>query len=289
VTDLLATSPTFFVIATALLGLLIGSFLNVVIHRLPVMTDREWKSECAALLETPLDDVAAEPFNLVTPRSRCPACGHAISAMENIPLLSYAVLGGKCRGCKAPISLRYPFVELLSGVCAAAVALHFGFGPATALALLLTWSLIVLAAIDIDTQLLYDSITLPMLWLGLIANYFEVFVSLHDAVLGAAFGYLALWLVFWGFKLATGKEGMGYGDFKLLAMLGAWMGWQVLPLIIILSSVVGALIGIGLMVFASHDRSKPIPFGPYLAIAGWIALLWGNVIMTRYLYGPGAL
>jgi leader peptidase (prepilin peptidase)/N-methyltransferase len=287
--DLLATSSTFLVICTSLLGLLIGSFLNVVIHRLPVMTQREWQNDCAALLETKLEDAPAEPFNLVTPRSRCPNCGHAISAIENIPLLSYAILGGKCRGCKKPISARYPFVELLSGVTAAAVVIHYGFSPATVFALALTWSLIVLAAIDFDTQWLFDSITLPMLWLGLVVNYFGIFVSLEEAVLGAVFGYLALWSVYWGFKLATGKEGMGYGDFKLLAMLGAWLGWKVLPVIIVLSSVVGACIGIGLMVFTSHDRSKPIPFGPYLAIAGWIALLWGGDIMARYLYGPGAL
>lgn len=253
------------------------------------MTQREWQNDCAALLETKLEDAPAEPFNLVTPRSRCPNCGHAISAIENIPLLSYAILGGKCRGCKKPISARYPFVELLSGVTAAAVVIHYGFSPATVFALALTWSLIVLAAIDFDTQWLFDSITLPMLWLGLVVNYFGIFVSLEEAVLGAVFGYLALWSVYWGFKLATGKEGMGYGDFKLLAMLGAWLGWKVLPVIIVLSSVVGACIGIGLMVFTSHDRSKPIPFGPYLAIAGWIALLWGGDIMARYLYGPGAL
>ena len=253
------------------------------------MTQREWKSDCASLLETDFEDASAEPFNLVTPRSRCPGCGHAITAIENIPLLSYAMLGGRCRACKKPISLRYPFIELLSGVTAAAVVIHYGFSAATLFALVLTWSLIALAAIDFDTQWLFDSITLPILWLGLIANYFGVFVSLEDAVLGAVFGYLALWSVYWGFKLATGKEGMGYGDFKLLAMLGAWLGWKVLPVIIVLSSVVGACIGIGLMVFASHDRSKPIPFGPFLAIAGWIALLWGDVIMTRYLYGAGAL
>ena len=287
--ELLATSPTFLIIYTTLLGLLVGSFLNVVIHRLPVMTEREWRSDCAALLETEPGAAPPEPFNLVTPRSRCPDCSHAISALENIPLVSYVLLGGKCRGCKKPISLRYPGVELLSGVTAAAVAIHFGFSWATLFALALTWSLIALAIIDFDTQYLFDSITLPLLWLGLIANYFDVFVTLDEAVLGAVFGYLALWSVYWGFKLATGKEGMGYGDFKLLAMLGAWLGWKILPVIIVLSSVVGACIGIGLMVFAAHDRSKPIPFGPYLAIAGWIALLWGNDIMARYLYGPGGL
>jgi len=288
-TELLATSSTFLVVCTALLGLLVGSFLNVVIHRLPVMTEREWRSDCASLLEIEPGEAPAEPFNLVTPRSRCPGCGHAITALENIPLLSYVMLGGKCRACKKPISLRYPGVELLSGVAAAAVAFDYGFSWATLFALILTWSLIALAAIDFDTQFLFDSITLPMLWLGLIANYFGVFVSLEEAVLGAVFGYLALWSVYWGFKLTTGKEGMGYGDFKLLAMLGAWLGWKILPVIIVLSSVVGACIGIGLMVFAAHDRSKPIPFGPYLAIAGWIALLWGDDIMARYLYGSGGL
>jgi len=288
--ELLASSPTLFTGVAALLGLLVGSFLNVVVYRLPLMMEREWKSECRALLEVGGDDTDdTETFSLVRPRSRCPHCGHQISALENVPILSYALLRGKCSVCKSPISLRYPFVELLSAVAATFVAMHFGFGLAGALGLVLTWALIALAAIDIDTQLLPDSITQPLLWLGILANYHHVFVSLEDAVLGAIGGYLILWAVFWGFKLATGKEGMGYGDFKLLALLGAWMGWQVLPAIIVLSSVVGACFGIGLMIFAAHDRSKPLPFGPYLATAGWIVLLWGGEIMQRYLHGGSPL
>jgi leader peptidase (prepilin peptidase) / N-methyltransferase len=287
--ELLQTSPTFVALAAGLLGLVAGSFLNVVIHRLPLMMEREWKSECAMLLDTPAAEAPSEKFNLMVPRSRCPACGHGITALENIPILSYLVLGGECGECKTPISLRYPLVELLSGIAAVVVVTHFGFGPAAACALVLSWCLIALAAIDIDTQLLPDTITLPLLWAGLFANYFGIFVSLEDAVLGAISGYLALWAVFWMFKLATGKDGMGYGDFKLLALLGAWLGWQILPVIIVLSSVVGACVGIALMIFSSHDRSTPIPFGPYLAVAGWITLLWGTEIASRYLYGSSAL
>jgi leader peptidase (prepilin peptidase)/N-methyltransferase len=268
---------------------MVGSFLNVVIHRLPLMMEREWRSECAMLLSGTAAEESPEKFNLMTPRSRCPACNHEISALENIPILSYLALGGKCRGCKLPISLRYPCIELISGIAAVAIAVHFGFGAAAGCAFVHSWSLISLAAIDIDTQLLPDAITMPLLWAGILANYFNVFVRLEEAVLGAIFGYLALWSVFWAFKLVTGKDGMGYGDFKLLAVLGAWLGWQLLPIIIVLSSVVGACIGIGLMVFSSHDKSKPIPFGPYLAIAGWVTLLWGSEIMTRYLYGSSPL
>lgn len=255
------------------------------------MMEREWQSECHTLLETLAADAdaLATPYNLVVPRSCCPACGHAITALENIPVLSYLFLRGRCSGCGEPISARYPFVELLTGIVAAVVAVRFGFGLPALLALILSFSLVALAGIDVDTQFLPDSITLPMLWLGLFANYFGTFVSLDEAVLGAIFGYLILWTVFWGFKLATGKDGMGYGDFKLLAMLGAWLGWQVLPVIIVLSSVVGAIVGIGLMLFKGHDRSKPIPFGPYLATAGWIALIWGDEIMNRYLFGSAAL
>ena len=287
--DLLQSSSSLFFVTAGLLGLVVGSFLNVVIHRLPQMMEREWRSECAMLLDRTELDESPEKFNLMTPRSRCPACGHQISALENIPLLSYLILRGKCHNCKAPISIRYPFIELISGATAVVVAVHFGFGAAAGCAFLLSWALISLAAIDIDTQLLPDLITLPMLWAGILANYFNVFVSLDEAVLGAIFGYLSLWAVFWMFKFATGKDGMGYGDFKLLAVLGAWLGWQVLPLVIVLSSVVGACIGIGLMIFRSHDKSVPIPFGPYLAVAGWIALLWGGDIMSRYLYGSSPL
>ena len=287
--ETLQLDPILLTIAAGLFGLLVGSFLNVVIHRLPLMMDREWKSECAALLNSTSPVELSEPFNLMTPRSRCPNCNHHITALENIPLFSYLLLGGKCRECKVKISLRYPLIELISGGVAVVVAMHFGFTAAGACALGLSWSLISLSAIDFDTQLLPDSITLPLLWAGIVANYFELFVSLEESVLGAIFGYLSLWLVFWGFKLATGKDGMGYGDFKLLAVLGAWLGWQVLPIVIILSSVVGACVGIAMMVFTSHDKSKPIPFGPYLAVAGWIALLWGDDITRQYLFGSGAL
>lgn len=287
--ELLETSATFFTIGAALLGLMVGSFLNVVIHRLPLMMEREWRSECAMLLGTDVVEESTKKFNLVVPRSRCPTCSHEITALENIPILSYLVLGGKCRACKTPISVRYPLIEFLSGISAIVVANHLGFGPAAACALVLSWSLLALAAIDIDTQLLPDAITLPLLWAGLIANHFHVFVSLDDAVLGAIFGYLSLWAVFWIFKLTTGKDGMGYGDFKLLALLGAWLGWQVLPVIVVLASIVGACFGISLIVFSSHDKSKPIPFGPYLAAAGWITLLWGGEITSRYLYGAGPL
>lgn len=287
--ELLQTSVTFFALSAGLLGLVIGSFLNVIIHRLPKMMEREWKNECAMLLGTANEQEHTDKFNLMVPRSRCPGCGHEITALENIPVLSYVFLGGKCRGCKTRISIRYPVIELLSGVAAVVIALHFGFGAAAVCALVLTWCLISLAAIDIDTQLLPDAITLPLLWGGLSANYFNVFVSLEDAVLGAIFGYLSLWAIFWIFKLVTGKEGMGYGDFKLLAVLGAWLGWQILPVVIVLSSVVGACFGIAMMVFWSHDKSKPIPFGPYLAVAGWIALLWGGEISRQYFFGGGAL
>lgn len=264
-----------------LLGLCIGSFLNVVIHRLPRMMEQEWLAQCAELKGEP--PPVSEPLTLARPRSRCPACAHQITALENIPLLSYLFLKGKCSGCGAPISLRYPIIEALSGLLSAYTAWHFGATAQTAGALLLVWSLIALAAIDLDTQLLPDSITLPLLWLGLAFNLATTYRDLPSAVIGAMAGYLTLWSVFWLFKLATGKEGMGYGDFKLLAALGAWLGWQMLPTIILLSSVVGALVGITLIVFARHGRNIPIPFGPYLAAAGAIALFWGPQLTERYL------
>ncbi|MBS1159106.1 MAG: type 4 prepilin peptidase 1, Aspartic peptidase family [Proteobacteria bacterium] len=264
-----------------LLGLCIGSFLNVVIHRLPRMMEQEWLAQCAELKGEP--HPVSEPLTLARPRSRCPACAHQITALENIPLLSYLFLKGKCAGCGAPISLRYPIIEALSGLLSAYTAWHFGATAQTAGALLLVWSLIALAAIDLDTQLLPDSITLPLLWLGLAFNLATTYRDLPSAVIGAMAGYLALWSVFWLFKLATGKEGMGYGDFKLLAALGAWLGWQMLPTIILLSSIVGALVGITLIVFARHGRNIPIPFGPYLAAAGAIALFWGPQLSERYL------
>ncbi|MFT4561572.1 MAG: leader peptidase (prepilin peptidase)/N-methyltransferase [Gammaproteobacteria bacterium] len=287
--ELLQLNPTLFTVVAGIMGLLVGSFLNVVIHRLPLMMEREWRGECESFLSSDSTPDESEPFNLMTPRSRCPSCNHEISALENIPVISYVVLGGKCKACKASISARYPVIEVTSAIVAIAVSLRFGFGAAGISALALSWCLISLAAIDMDTQLLPDAITLPLLWAGIIVNFFGVFVSLKESVLGAILGYLSLWTVFWGFKLATGKDGMGYGDFKLLAVLGAWLGWQVLPIVIIVSSVVGACFGISMMLFAAHDKSKPIPFGPYLAIAGWIALIWGDDITQRYLFGTGSL
>jgi leader peptidase (prepilin peptidase)/N-methyltransferase len=270
-------------VAAGLLGLCVGSFLNVVIHRLPKMMDREWQAQCAELRgeEAP---TSAEILTLAKPRSRCPSCGHQITAIENIPLLSYLlILRGKCSGCQARISPRYPIVEATTGLISAYVAWHFGPTLQAAGALALVWSLIALAAIDLDTQLLPDSITLPLLWLGLTLNLWGTFADLSSAVIGAMLGYLALWSVFWLFKLATGKEGMGYGDFKLLAALGAWLGWQMLPVIILLSSVVGAVVGITLIIATRHGRNVPIPFGPYLAAAGGIALFWGASITKSYL------
>jgi leader peptidase (prepilin peptidase)/N-methyltransferase len=273
--------PEAFGLIALLVGLAIGSFLNVVIHRLPIMMERAWQAECAELRgETPAE---LEPLSLATPRSRCPACGHAISALENIPVISWLVLRGHCRACHAPISIRYPVVEALTGVLSAYVAWHFGFGWAAAGALVFVWSMVALTFIDADTQLLPDAITLPLLWAGLLFNLGNTYTDLSSSVIGAVAGYLSLWLVYWGFKLATGKEGMGYGDFKLLSAIGAWLGWQVLPLTILLSSLVGAIVGVALIVLARHGRNVPIPFGPYLAAAGVIALLWGRTLTASYL------
>jgi leader peptidase (prepilin peptidase) / N-methyltransferase len=269
--------------AAGLLGLCVGSFLNVVIHRLPRMMEQEWQAQCAEL-RGEAAPAAAEPLSLAKPRSRCPSCGHQISVLENIPLISYLlILKGKCSACGTPISPRYPIIEAFTGLVSAYAAWHFGPTVQTLGALLLVWALIALSAIDLDTQLLPDSITLPLLWLGLLFNLWGVYADLPTAVVGAIAGYLALWSVFWLFKLATGKEGMGYGDFKLLAALGAWLGWQMLPAIILLSSVVGAVVGVSLIVVARHGRNIPIPFGPYLAAAGAIALFWGTTITQAYL------
>jgi len=273
--------PSFLVIVAVVAGLIVGSFLNVVIHRLPKMLERQWRSECAELAGTPTP--AAERYDLVRPRSSCPHCGHLISALENSPVVSYLALRGKCSACKAPISLRYPVVEALSAALAGYIAWRYGFTAAALGALLFAWAMIALTFIDLDTFFLPDSITLPLLWAGFLFNAGGVFADLHSAVIGAAAGYLALWAVFWAFKFATGKEGMGYGDFKLLAAIGAWLGWKMLPLTILASSLVGAVIGIGLIVFAKHAREKPIPFGPYLAIAGLIAMFWGEPINRYYL------
>ena len=285
--ELFTTLPWLFVAAATLIGLLVGSFLNVVIHRVPKMMERDWREQCAELGgEAGGGDVKPLPkYNLVVPRSACPACGHRITALENIPVVSYLALRGRCRGCGAKISVRYPIVEACTALLSGLVAWHFGFGLAALSALVLLWSLIALTCIDADTQLLPDSITLPLLWLGLIVNLNHTFTDLQSAVLGAVFGYLALWTVYWLFKLITKKEGMGYGDFKLLAALGAWLGWQTLPLIILLSSVVGAVVGIILIILARMGRNVPLPFGPYLAMAGFIALLWGDGIMKSYLQG----
>ena len=264
-----------------LLGLCVGSFLNVVIHRLPKIMEQEWQAQCAELRGEPASTAAN--LSLAKPRSRCPDCGHQITSMENIPVLSYLLLKGKCAGCGTSISARYPIIEVFTAVLSAYAAWHFGPTLQTVGALLLIWFLIALAAIDFDTQLLPDAITLPLLWLGLVFNLMDTYVDLPAAVVGAMAGYLALWTVFWLFKLATGKEGMGYGDFKLLAALGAWLGWQMLPTIILLSSVVGAVVGITLIVVARRGRNVPIPFGPYLAAAGGIALFWGPQLTRNYL------
>jgi leader peptidase (prepilin peptidase)/N-methyltransferase len=267
------------------LGLLVGSFLNVVIYRLPVMMEREWKLQCQSLLGLTSNSgsQADAPFNLVRPRSRCPHCHHLIPAFNNIPVLSYLILRGKCKYCNNRISLRYPFIELLTGVLTGFLAWHFGYTPQAFFAMIFTWSLICLTMIDFDHQLLPDDITLPLLWLGLACNLFNMFTNIYSSLIGAMLGYGILWVIFIGFKLLTGKEGMGYGDFKLLAMLGAWLGWEALPLIVLLSSLLGAVVGITLIVTGKQDRTNPIPFGPYLALAGWIALIWGHEITDIYL------
>ena len=266
-------------LVAALFGLLVGSFLNVVIHRIPKMMQRE--SDNYVAQESGKEPPHTDRYNLMVPRSACPHCGHQITALENIPVISWLALRGKCRKCKAPISARYPAVELLTGVLAGVLVWTFGSGLAGLATLLFLFLLVAMTFIDIDTQLLPDDLTYPLLWAGLLVNLHGTFVPLQDAVVGAAAGYLVLWSVYWLFKLVTGKEGMGYGDFKLLAALGAWLGWQMLPTIILLSSVVGAIVGISLIVFAKRGRDKPIPFGPYLAAAGLIALLYGSGISAQ--------
>ena len=280
--ELLSTSPTLLVGLCVFLGLLVGSFLNVVIYRLPVMMERSWKQEAREILELPAEEDDGI-FNLVTPRSRCPKCNHAIAWYENIPVVSWLVLKGKCKGCATPINKRYPIIEVTSGVLAGLCSWHFGYGPWLIFTLFATWTLLAAAMIDADTTLLPDSMNYPLLWAGLLAALLGVSpVSLPDAVVGAMAGYLSLWSVYWLFKLLTGKEGMGYGDFKLLAALGAWVGWQYLPLIILLSSVVGLVFTLLAALFGGEKRTQ-IPFGPYLAAAGWIALLWGDTIISSYL------
>ncbi|WP_421169788.1 prepilin peptidase [Aeromonas dhakensis] len=283
ITDVFHSLPWLYFSLVFLFSLMIGSFLNVVIHRLPIMLEREWQAEYLSYFNPETQLQQEERYNLMVPRSACPHCGHAITAMENIPLLSWLWLKGRCRECQAPISARYPLVELLTALLSLVVAATFPPGWALLAALLLTWVLVALTFIDLDKMLLPDQLTLPLLWGGLLFNLAGGFVPLADAVIGAMAGYLVLWSLYWAFKLLTGKEGMGYGDFKLLAALGAWLGWQALPIVLLLSSLVGAIIGISLILLRNHHQGKPIPFGPYLAIAGWIALLWGDTITHWYL------
>lgn len=280
-----------------LLGLLVGSFLNVVIYRLPVMLEREWRQQCQELLahdgQATSGEKPQEVFNLLQPRSRCPHCGAPVRAWQNIPVLSWLLLGGKCSTCKGSISARYPLIELLTGLLSGLLVWRFGVTIEAAGALLLLWSLIALTVIDLDTQLLPDCITLPLLWLGIFISLLQPttsllhFPDLRSSVIGAMVGYSSLWLVYWAFKLLTGKEGMGYGDFKLLAALGAWLGWQMLPLVILLSALTGAVTGVAMIILLGRDRQLPIPFGPYLAVAGLIALLWGPQINNAYLSVSG--
>ncbi|MGQ0442156.1 MAG: prepilin peptidase [Methylophilaceae bacterium] len=279
--EVLSSEPTFFVGISVILGLMLGSFLNVVIHRLPIMMEREWHNNCLELQgkEIPVQS----KYSLATPRSACPKCSHPITAVENIPIISYLLLRGKCKACKTKIGIRYPLIEALTGVLLGLIAYRFGYTTTTLFAWVFTLALIALTFIDFDTQLLPDDITLPLLWLGLLFNLNTGFTDLKSAVIGAIAGYLILWSVYWLFKMVTGKEGMGYGDFKLLAAIGAWFGWQLIPAVILLSSVVGALIGIGLMIFKGKTGGTAIPFGPFLALGGIAALFFGQQLAGLYL------
>ena len=286
--DILLNVPYLLTALACLIGLLAGSFLNVVIYRLPIMMQRNWRKECTEYLQ--IDSAETEPqesFNLVLPLSRCPSCNTPIKPYQNIPVISYFFLKGQCATCNKPISSRYPIIETFTAITSAIVAWHFGYTPQTVFALMLTWSLIALSFIDIDHQLLPDTITLPVLWLGLFLSLFGLYTDTNASIIGAIAGYIILWSVYHLFKLATGKEGMGYGDFKLLALFGAWLGWQYLPVIILLSSLVGAIIGLSMIIIVKRDHNIPIPFGPYLAAAGWIALLWGNDLNQFYLTATG--
>lgn len=281
--NLLANKPLLFTGFSTVLGLMVGSFLNVVIHRLPKMMEAEWHRNCLELQEKQAEIMPR--YTLVSPRSACPVCGHKITALENIPIISYLFLGGKCSSCKTPISTRYPLVEALTGILIGIVSWKFGYSAMAVAAWVFTFALIALTFIDFDTQLLPDDITLPLLWLGLLFNLNGGFTDLNSAVTGAVAGYLILWSVYWLFKIVTGKEGMGYGDFKLLAAIGAWFGWQLLPAVILLASVIGSVIGIGLIILARHGRNVPIPFGPFLALGGIAALFWGPQLSRLYLGG----
>ncbi len=289
--EFLKGSQTLYLFCIGVLGLLIGSFLNVVIWRLPRMLHQDWTSQCYTYIQehsnlfpniSPPIQPDQESFNLVKPGSQCPYCHHSIGPLENIPVLSFLFLKGRCLKCHHPISWRYPLIEIVTALFSIITAFYFGFTWQTFAALLLTWSLIALTTIDLDHQLLPDDITIPMLWLGLIFNMQSLFTTLSSAIIGVIAGYLFLWSIYWLFKLITHKEGMGYGDFKLLAMLGAWLGWQALPKIILLSSLVGAIVGIGLILLKRHKRSDPLPFGPFLALAGWVTLIWGDKLSQYY-------
>jgi leader peptidase (prepilin peptidase)/N-methyltransferase len=287
--QLMADSPPFFLSFVFIVSLMVGSFLNVVIYRLPVMMERSWKADFQAHFETDLptldsnsDSAESTPFNLVKPDSTCPKCQHKIRAWENIPVLSWLLLRGKCSQCKNAISIRYPLIELATALCSVWIAWHFGYSWSALAGILMTWILVVLIFIDIDTMLLPDQLTLPLLWMGLLFSIVNPDVSCVDSIIGATAGYLSLWSVYWAFKLLTGKEGMGYGDFKLLAALGAWMGWQHLAIVVLMSSLVGAVIGISILSLQGKDKGQAIPFGPYLAIAGWLTLLYGDWISAQY-------
>jgi len=293
IATLFALNPLVFAGSVFVLGLVVGSFLNVVIYRLPIMLDREWRTQAAEVLATPLP-AEDRPFNLSSPRSACPSCKAPIKAWQNIPLVSWLALRGRCAACATRISIRYPLVELTTGLLSLMVAWHFGFGASALCALLVTWTLIALTGIDIDHQLLPDSLTLTLMWAGLLAAILvepapgvALPVSPQDAIIGAGAGYLSLWLVYHLFKLVTGKEGMGYGDFKLFAALGAWLGWKLLPLIILLSAATGAVLGILMILLRGRDRAAPMPFGPYLAAAGWLAMMYGDALVSGYLRVSG--
>lgn len=285
--NLLAQHPAFLTGTVFLFGLLVGSFVNVVAYRLPVMMDRDWRRQCLEYLHPDEPAAEEERFDLIAPRSRCPSCGHRIRAVENVPVLSYLFLRGKCSACGTRISPRYPIVEFATALLSAVVAWRLGWGWPLAAALIFTWALIALSLIDFDHKLLPDSITLPLLWLGLLLSLGAVFTDMRSSIIGGAAGYLSLWSVYQLFRLLTGKEGMGFGDFKLLAAIGAWLGWQALPVTILLSSLVGAVVGIALILIRGRDRNIPIPFGPYIAAAGWLALLWGEDITHAYLRFAG--
>ena len=280
--NILHQNSSLFITVSVVFGLMVGSFLNVVIHRFPKMMEIDWHNNCLELQGKEIPETIK--YSLVSPRSACPKCGHMISALENIPIISYLLLKGKCRSCKNPISIRYPLVETLTGILIGLVSWKFGYSSTTLFAWAFTLILITLTFIDFDTQLLPDDMTLPLLWLGLLFNLNTGFTNLKAAVIGAVAGYLILWSIYWLFKLVTGKDGMGYGDFKLLAAIGAWFGWQLLPAVILLSSVLGAVIGIGLIILAKRGREVPMPFGPFLAIGGIAALFLGQELASYYLY-----